>query len=238
MIKIKVIASSSKGNAVLVDDGETKVLLDAGIPVKQIGRTFRPSELAGVFVTHLHKDHCLAVRELCYRGIRVFMSKGTKEADENHRYSEIIEVNEVYQIGTFRIKPFRVVHDVKDPLGFLLYSDKAKKKILYMVDTGIIPAGVNRFKGITHLLIEANHDVERLENVDLLPIVKKRIAKNHLSIQEVCSYLKRMDQSKLEQIHLLHLSEKNSNMMEFQTKIQALTGVPVFTKRNHEREYL
>lgn len=238
MIKIKVIASSSKGNAVLVDDGKTKVLLDAGVPVKKIGRTFRPSELSGVFITHHHKDHCLAVREMNYRGIRVFMSKGTKDADENHRYAETIEANEVYQIGTFRVMPFRVVHDVKDPLGFLLYSDEAQKKILYMVDTGRIPAGVKRFKGITHLLIEANHDVDQLERADLMPFIKKRISRNHLSIQEVCSFLTVMDQSLLEQIHLLHLSERNSNLNDFKTKIQALTGLPVYTTRNHEREYL
>ena len=36
MIKIKSIASSSKGNLYYITDGETPLLLEAGIPIKKI----------------------------------------------------------------------------------------------------------------------------------------------------------------------------------------------------------
>lgn len=55
-MKIKVIASGSKGNCYLIDDGETKLLIECGIPFKQIqiGCDFKLSSVAACLVSHEH----------------------------------------------------------------------------------------------------------------------------------------------------------------------------------------
>jgi metal-dependent hydrolase (beta-lactamase superfamily II) len=55
-IEIKVLASSSKGNATIISDGATTILLDCGIPVAQIKRhlNFNLSSVVGCLVSHEH----------------------------------------------------------------------------------------------------------------------------------------------------------------------------------------
>ena len=56
MIDVRVLASGSSGNCYLVDDGSTKLLLEAGIPFKRIQQRldWKTSELAGVLISHEH----------------------------------------------------------------------------------------------------------------------------------------------------------------------------------------
>ena len=62
MLTLTTLASGSSGNCLLVDDGTTRVLVDAGISCRRICKALRelgvePSELSGVFITHEHSDH-------------------------------------------------------------------------------------------------------------------------------------------------------------------------------------
>lgn len=56
MIDVRVLASGSSGNCYLIDDGRTKLLLEAGIPFKKIRQEldWKTSELAGVLISHEH----------------------------------------------------------------------------------------------------------------------------------------------------------------------------------------
>ena len=51
---IKILASGSTGNAYIVSDGSTSLLLDAGIPLRaiQVGSGFRVGQLSGCLITH------------------------------------------------------------------------------------------------------------------------------------------------------------------------------------------
>lgn len=74
MIDIKVLASGSKGNCYLIDNGETKLLLDAGIPFNQIqiGCDFHVSDISGCLVSHRHGDHAKAIKDLL-KEVLIFM---------------------------------------------------------------------------------------------------------------------------------------------------------------------
>ena len=69
-MEVKVLASGSSGNAYRISDGETALLLDAGIPLKaiQAGLGFRVRDIMGCFVTHAHKDHSKAAKDLARLG--------------------------------------------------------------------------------------------------------------------------------------------------------------------------
>ena len=228
-MKITPIASGSSGNAILVSDGTTKILLDAGITYRSLSRRVDLSEVQATLISHHHGDHVKAVPELLRRGHEVYASRGEWECIGEDSLSEwnsnIVAHREPVSIGSFRIMPFNVNHDTPEPLGYYGVSTETNKRFVYIVDSAIINFG---FKGVTHWLLEANHYREGLENSTLDDIVKQRIANNHMSFENLKTFLATSDMKSTEQIHLLHLSNGNSNEKLFQQELQQQYGVPVY----------
>lgn len=231
MIEIKTLATGSKGNCYWITDGSTPLLLECGISFKQIqqGVNFETSSLGGVLVTHEHKDHCKGVESVLNRGLNVYMSQGTNDALQldNHRI-KIVKSKEQFRIGTWTILPFDVQHDVNEPLGFLLQSDNGSK-LLFATDTYYIKY---KFSGLTHLMIECNYDQQTLdENVEsgrVHPAMRKRVMRSHFSLENLIEFFKANDLSKVEEIHLLHLSDGNSNVERIFKAVARATGKMIF----------
>lgn len=159
-MEIKVLASSSSGNAYIIRDGHTSLLLDAGIPLKaiQIGSGFTVRRMFGCFITHAHKDHSRAAKDLARLGLDIYTSRGTIEACGlcGHRIRPIKALEEL-TVGTFQILPFDVEHDAPEPLGFLFFSRETGEKLLYFTDTYFVRY---RFPGLTHIMAECNYSLE------------------------------------------------------------------------------
>lgn len=227
---INHITSGSSGNAILVDDGETKLLLDAGISYKKIARWIRPTKLAGALITHCHQDHCKAVPELIRRGVTIGMSEGTANtlgADAGFPISyEPMTHGQEKEIGTWKVLPFDVEHDTPEPLGFLIQSTVTGKKAVYIVDSAYVQYN---FSGVTHWLIECNYSEELLEEGPYEEYLKDRVRKNHFSLEDLLRFFFDSDLSETEEIYLLHLSDANSDEEAFEKGIQRLTGKPVYT---------
>ncbi|MEG0470748.1 MAG: MBL fold metallo-hydrolase [Solibacillus sp.] len=231
MIEIKTIATGSKGNCYHISDGSTQLLLEAGISFKQIqtGVNFETSNIAGVLVTHEHMDHCKGVQGCLKRGMTIYMSQGTKDGmgltDVQIR---IIKSKEQFRIGTWTILPFDVQHDVNEPLGFLLQSDNGDK-LLFATDTYYIKY---KFTGLTHLMIECNYDQQTLdENVEsgrIHPAMKKRVLRSHFGLENLLSFFAANDLNKVEEIHLLHLSDNNSNVERIFKAVARATGKMIY----------
>ena len=231
-MEIKPIASGSTGNAYWISDGETPVLLDAGIPLKaiQIGCGFRVRELKGCFITHCHGDHSKAAKDLLRYGVDVYTGQGTIDACHlaGHRL-HVTRPLEQLAVGTFCVLPFDVEHDAPDSQGFLLTSTTTGEKLLYFTDTYYLKY---KFSGITHILGECNYTRETVrENLEegTLPTVRAaRLMHSHMSLQHLEEFLKANNLSRLQQIYLLHLSAENSNEAEMKREIQRLTGAEVY----------
>ena len=230
MIEIRALASGSRGNCYWVTDGSTPLLLECGIRFKDIqrGLNFKVSELAGCIVTHEHKDHCKALKDMVKAGVVCYMSAGTAEAlgAEGHRVHKIAPL-QTFKVGSWQILPFEVQHDAAEPLGFLLASGDGK--LLYATDTYYLKY---RFNGLTHIMIECNYSADILqanEDAGLLPKgLRDRIIQSHFSLDNVKEFLKANDLSKVEEIWLIHLSDGNSDAERFKREIQELTGKMVF----------
>lgn len=252
MMQIHHIASGSDGNAILVSDGETHLLLDAGLSYRKLTDELRqagvrPSELAGVLLTHEHTDHSKAVPELLRRGSDVYLSLGTFHAlnkiKKKNGWESIMPFNPVinplefeiddkgqknyyqHEIGSWLVKPFDVLHDASEPLGFMFRSEATGDKGVYISDSAIVDYD---FKGITHWIIEANYAEDLLEAGDYHPAVKRRVRKNHFSLENLKTFLGTSDLSKTKQIVLVHLSDSNSDAQLFVDELQKLTGVPCY----------
>lgn len=231
MIEIKALASSSRGNCYHITDGVTPVLLECGIRYRDIqqGINFQASQLAGVLVSHEHGDHSKAVLDAMKAGVDCYMSQGTAEALSlsGHRL-HIVKALQQFQLGSWTILPFDIQHDATEPLGFLLASE-AGDKLLFATDTYYLRY---KFKGLTHILIECNYALDILqENVasGAVPAaVKNRVLRSHFSLEHVKDFLRANDLSWVQEIHLLHLSDNNSDADRFKREIQELTGKPVY----------
>ena len=231
-MEIKVLASGSSGNAYTISDGSTFLLLDAGIPIReiQIGTGFRIRQLAGAFVTHEHKDHSKAMKDRARPGVDIYTSAGTLEACglSGHRFHPVQAQKEL-DVGTFRILPFRVEHDAVEPLGFLFHSIATGEKLLYLTDTYFVRY---RFKGLTHIMCECNFTNEGIaESVaeGRIPIeMVPRLVRAHMSLDNLLDMLRANDLKTVRQISLLHLSDNNSEAQRMKEAVQELTGVEVY----------
>jgi len=230
-MEIKVLASGSKGNCYYISDGVSPVLIECGLPWKQIQQTleFRTSDIGAVLVSHEHKDHCKAFKDVMKAGIDLYASPGTIKALSmtGHRVKPVNAL-EKFMVGNWAILPFRAEHDAAGSLGFLL-SSKSGEKLLYATDTFYLRY---RFNGLTHIMVECNYSMDILrENVRSKTVdaeMKNRIVRSHFSLGNVKDFLRANDLSKVREIHLLHLSDNNSDEVVFKREIQALTGKPVY----------
>ena len=224
---IKIIASGSSGNAYLIGDGHTRLLLDAGIPFKriQIGCGFRTSGIDGCLVTHRHGDHAAAISKLLQRGITVYSNEDVAGLYPGVQH---VEARREFCIGTFRILPFEAEHDVPC-FGYQVTSTATDERLVYITDSAYVRY---TFTGLTHIMIEANYDEDiMLGNVrdEKIPFsLAERVAGTHMSIDTLIDLLRANDMTKVRQIYLLHLSDNNSDAEVFKKLVQQETGAEVY----------
>lgn len=236
MIEITSLASGSQGNCYRVSDGSSPLLLECGIPYRDIRRElrFQMSEIAGCLISHEHKDHCLALKDMVKAGIDCYMSVGTARAlgVESHRII-YARAKQQFKLHTWTILPFEIEHDAKEPLGFLLSNEKGEK-LLYATDTAYLRY---KFPGVTHIMIECNYAEDLLDaNIAsgaIDPVMKHRLIRTHFSLGNVKEFLRANDLSKLKEIWLLHLSDGNSDAQRFKREIQEITGKEVYIARKN-----
>ena len=217
-MKFQALASSSAGNAYVVSDEDTRILLECGVSHNKLQKLsgFSLSEFQACLVSHEHKDHAKAVADLISRGMAVYMSPGTADALETDGV-ELIEHMEQFTVGSLDIVPFTTFHDAAEPLGFLIKSRVDGDVLAFATDT------VNlryKFPGLNILAIEANYDKAILERCEKMPEkVRYRITNSHMEIDTLCDYLRSLDLSQCREIHLLHLSDATSHEGHFINKV-------------------
>lgn len=237
MLTFKTLASGSTGNAYVVSDGTTQLLLEAGIAFKKVQQLmkFQTSNLAGVLITHEHGDHIKGIKSFLDRGTDVYMSPGTKDTIgiDHHRLktveldaartTEDAKVYKPFRVGTFTILPFEVSHDVSEPVGFLIQSDNGKKMVFF-TDTYYCKFN---FSGVNLYCVECNYDEQTLEESvqnGLHPAQKKRVMRSHMGLNTLKNFFQANDLSQCEEIYLLHLSSGNANRETIFNEVAKVTG--------------
>ena len=229
MIKIESLSSSSKGNAYLISDGSTTLLLEAGIPWKSIQEKSGFRHIDGILITHAHMDHAKALLTASTFGIDIYISQHIIDALKATRHNvHAIETMQQFDVGTFTILPFDVEHDLPAQ-GFLIYSRTKKKKLVFIADTCYCR---HTFSGVTHWMLECNHSRDILDRnvaAGIIPArLRQRIVESHMSLDTLKKMLQANDLTKTEEIWLIHVSQNNGNPARFKDEIQRLTGKVVF----------
>lgn len=227
-MKLKVLGSSSKGNAYLLDNGKEALLIEAGVHIKEIKKAlgFDLSRLKGCLVSHEHQDHARSVSELLKMGSSVWATKGTHAAcgTMSHHRACFFEVNGVHSIGGFSVMALSIEHDAADPCCFFINHTETGN-IVFLTDTMYCQY---TFKNISNIIVEANYSKaimkEKLSDKEFLT---NRILKSHMSIETCVDFLKANDLRKVNNIVLIHLSDSNSNESDFKKQVEDLTGKTV-----------
>lgn len=226
MIEITTLATGSTGNCYMIDDGSTRLLIELGITFKQIQKTlnYETLKIAGALISHSHKDHCKGVQGALNASMNVYMSQTTEvEIGIQHNRIRRYENKKQFRVGSFTVLPFDVKHDVENH-GFLIQSDNGSK-LLFASDTYYVRF---LFKDLNYIMIECNYSEkildENIENERTPKFLGKRIKKSHFSLENLLEFFKANDLSKVREIHLLHLSDANSNEELFKREVQKVTG--------------
>jgi phosphoribosyl 1,2-cyclic phosphodiesterase len=220
-VKVCLLASGSKGNAVFVETGSSRLLVDAGLSAVEILRRLDligvdGSTLDAILISHDHADHTKGAGTLARRlKIPLLLSYQTHKAVEKcFRKAPLTEFESGYSF-TFRdllIDPFPITHDAADPVGFRI--DSPEGRIGVATDLGIATRLVNeKLQQCRILVLEANHDEEMLLNGPYPWHLKQRIKSRHghLSNTESMELLENLLHPGLEGIFLAHLSEVNND---------------------------
>lgn len=224
---IRPIASSSKGNAYYISDGVSHLLLEAGVDLNKLrDAKIDLVQLSGALITHEHLDHSKHARKLA-RYTRIYSTKGTLDKIDFglSAYNKVeIEKNKPFKIGTFTVIAFETQHDAMDPVGYLIYSNKTKERLLFATDTYYIKS---KFKNLNYIMIECNYSNEIVKKnleAGMNEVRVKRLYTSHFELENVKKFLKAQDLSGVKEIYLMHLSDGNSDAEVFKREIQKATG--------------
>lgn len=225
MLRIRHLFSSSGGNAYVLETPDGALLLDCGRSLRDL-RVAYPNVVGveGVLLTHEHMDHAKGAEALLGLGIPVYMSEGT-----HHSIGpflglpvKIVTAMQKFSVpGGFTVYPFPAVHDAAEPLCYLIAYGNAR--VLYLTDTGMV---LHKFPGVTHLMIEVNY-VDEIMDLSENTTLARRVRNNHLSLKDALKVVK-TNKDTLKEIHLLHLSDANSDEQQMKLEVQRATGVPVY----------
>lgn len=225
-IRFSVLASGSTGNAVVVENDEVKLLIDAGLSGKKIEqlmveRQTTCRDLDGIFVTHEHTDHTKGLGAIARKyNLPIFANQKTwveleKQVGEIDSDKKItMPTGDVYDFGSLRVESYAISHDAVEPVGYCFYS--GEQKLSLMTDLGYVSQNVKEKVADSDVLImESNHDIEMLRVGHYPWNIKRRILgdtghlSNHAAGEALCELLSK----KTKRVYLAHLS-RDHNMMD------------------------
>lgn len=227
IMNIKVIGSSSKGNGYIISSETGNLIIECGMPLKEMEKylNYDIGNIVGVLITHEHGDHAKYAKQYLSM-FQVYATHGTLKAigQENHYNANIVTCGERYNLGAYQFLPFRTEHDAAEPCGYLVKLPN-NEILLFATDTSSLDYV---FPHVNYWMVECNYSFDLLKhNVDtgIVPLsLAKRIQKSHLSLRKAKYLFESNDMSETKGIILLHLSDRNSNGDLFKQEIMALTG--------------
>ncbi|OEU74574.1 MAG: MBL fold metallo-hydrolase [Desulfuromonadales bacterium C00003068] len=219
-MRVCLLASGSKGNAVLVESGDSRLLIDAGLSARELNRRLGMLQTDGdsldaVLITHEHGDHCSGLGPIARRHrLPVFVHHKTRSAlRKPGRLDDCREFDDGCTIDfqDVQIETVSLTHDATAPVGYLIESSAGKVGVL--TDLGLATRlVVERYRHCKGLVLEFNHDSQMLRDGPYPWHLKQRIRSNHghLSNEAAAELLSDLVWDGLEGVFLAHLSETNN----------------------------
>jgi phosphoribosyl 1,2-cyclic phosphodiesterase len=221
-LRIGILGSGSGGNAVIVESGPHRLLVDAGFSCREIVKRmkrleFDPSSLGALVLTHEHGDHCRGAQRFAKRfKLPVYGTVGTLDGAglRGEVVAAAVEIRsgEPREVAGFVVEPFLLPHDAAEPIG-LLVQDPLGRRVGLVADLGCRTSlAWGRLQDLDVLILETNHDLDMLRNGPYPWSLKQRVAgrHGHLSNREAAEGLPELLGDRLRWVVLYHLSRTNN----------------------------
>ncbi len=227
-MKLWVLGSGSKGNAVVVESGNCRVLIDVGFGPRILKKRLQsvglaPESIEACIITHEHSDHVRgAMRASRKWQWPVFATYGTISESRlgdplfalvTGRPAIGFSAGATLTFSELDVTTFRTPHDAADPIGVVVTSRRTGARAAVCTDIGYASANVRKLvRDVDLMVLESNHDEEMLANGPYPLWLQRRIASHtgHLSNRDAGRLVRDSVTPQLRQIVLAHLSEKNN----------------------------
>ena len=217
-MRFVVLGSGSGGNSAVVECGDVRMMIDAGLSAKQLALRLAqvgidPASLSGILLTHEHGDHV--------KGLKVFLKQHplpiyatgqtariVREAGIEGALWKTFEAAQTFTIGNAVIRSFAIQHDAVDPVGYVI--GHASRLLGFVSDAGHVTRSMTEsLRDLNGLFVEANYDEALLEADTRRPWpTKQRISSRHghLSNEQVTNLIRDIAHAELGRVVLGHLS--------------------------------
>lgn len=218
-----ILASGSSGNAAFLSTGNTRILIDAGLSMKELARRLALigeslESIDAILISHEHSDHVAGLPVLARSKkvrARIFLTRLTAPAIDwggGQPRLETFQAGAAFTVGDVEVTSFSIPHDALDPVAFCLEAGGARIGIV--TDLGYIPASIKFHLRHTDLLmLESNHDLDMLKVGPYPWSIKQRVMSRvgHLSNLGMSEFLMQDLDPSTHRLVLGHLSEQNNH---------------------------
>lgn len=218
---LSILASGSRGNALLINTGETKILVDCGLGVRTLFPLLQSvgvngKEISAILVTHEHSDHTRGLeRVLSHTHASLYATEGTLSGVERvipARTQVFMVGGESFEIGKVVVRGIPVPHDANEPCGYHFTFNG--HRLTVVTDLGeVTPEVAAALANSTVAVLESNHDEVMLQTGSYPALLKQRIRSKlgHLSNRQCADALKACHDTELTTVVLAHLSDENND---------------------------
>ena len=222
MLRFASLGSGSEGNALVVEVGDTRLMLDCGFSLAEtelrLGRLgLAPTDISAILVTHEHGDHIRGAGKFARKHrVPVWLTYGTfaSQTDDFFPPDLVREIDShaPFAIADIEVFPFPVPHDAREPAQFVFGDGGLRFGVLTDVGS-TTPHIENMLSGLNGLMLEANHDAALLQQSAYPVSLKERIGGRfgHLSNAASADLLSKLDCSTLQHCVAAHLSRQNNS---------------------------
>ncbi|MEK3790061.1 MULTISPECIES: MBL fold metallo-hydrolase [Paenibacillus] len=221
-----VLSSGSTGNATVIKNEDTALMIDAGLSAKRIEELLKERELTGedlngILVTHEHSDHIKGLGAIARKyKLPIYANEKTWAAMSKHVGTlediqrVMLETGATREFGSLRVESFAISHDAAEPVGYNFYDGESKLSVA--TDLGYVSDKVKEaISDADVMVLEANHDVNMLRMGRYPWNIKRRILSDigHLSNEMAGAILSELLTGVTKRTYLAHLS-LDHNMMD------------------------
>lgn len=220
-MRVTVLGSGSRGNAIVIESGGQRVLVDAGFSLRALATRLAaarmaPESIDALVLTHEHTDHASGAADACAKwGWPVVATAGTLAALPAipAPAGSVLVAGALSTIGALHLLPLAVSHDAREPVALVFTDGRSGARAAIALDLGRAPAElVAQLGPLDVLVVEANHDTDRLAAGPYPAMLKRRIAggAGHLSNAQAAALVAACVPAGLGRVVLAHLSETNN----------------------------
>lgn len=227
-MQLHVLNSNSDGNCyIFTDDQGFSLIVECGVKFDHIKKAldYDFKNVVGVIVTHEHGDHCKGVKDALKYGLDVYATNGTIVGINcpSHNLNPI-SINNLFSLGPYKVFAFKTHHNTREPCGFLIEHPEMGIT-LFLTDTTYCDF---KFPGLNNILIECNYSETIIDKtLSDKKFLRDRVINDHMSVETAIKTLKANDLSQVNNIVLIHLSDRNSDASMFKKMIEKATGKTV-----------